>query len=703
VTRFFTNRVHMKEIGPIAVEYMQRRPGLAAAIPANLPVKAKRKPPKRKAPKVEGAREATAEEIPLVLRDPPWRRPRRPIARRVVKVAPTEWEEHVVFADDEDRNEASEHDDPAVRALATRGARGIEALEARMRETPGGVLPFAARCVDSPRIAVAVALAAGIPKLVEHVELWVSRFPRAAALGALPAALGAPSREQAAAAKLVDMLSGAGMGDVIREAARAYGAEAKAAVDELLDVVPLQACPNEPPSLPRFVSPSALPAVAVPGGALLPASAMLHFLEMLVFSDPDEPYAGIARVARACEPRSLDAFLAALVQAWVKHRSPASGEWVLDAVAQMGRTDAVREVVRAIRAWVRGRATRQRAIAGLEALARGGDAALTALADLAQKGNSRTIVEHATELMGSVAQERGMNEDDLADRLVPTLDLEADGSAVLDYGTRSFKVTLDEHLAPRIVGADGAVVASAPKAKKTDDPAKARAAIARMKSLKAGLAGLARTLVFRWELAMIDGRKWRELRPILEHPIQGRLARTLVWGAYSAGRLVHTFRVAEDGTFAGEDDERFELAPGTGVGIPHPFELGAPLCARWAGVLADYELIAPFPQVSRPIATATDDEKQTRTVQRFEDVEVPYMALMGRIEARGWKRSESEGGIASGHHRRIRGVEAWFAFTVDWNEVLPETIAIGRVGFARFDPVVFSEIAYDLSVFGQRA
>jgi hypothetical protein len=48
--------------------------------------------------------------------------------------------------------------------------------------------------------------------------------------------------------------------------------------------------------------------------------------------------------------------------------------------------------------------------------------------------------------------------------------------------------------------------------------AESPAAIARMKSLKAGLAGLARTLVFRWELAMIDGRKWRGHYPFLEWP-----------------------------------------------------------------------------------------------------------------------------------------------------------------------------------------
>jgi hypothetical protein len=274
---------------------------------------------------------------------------------------------------------------------------------------------------------------------------------------------------------------------------------------------------------------------------------------------------------------------------------------------------------------------------------------------------------------------------------------------VLDYGPRSYKVTLDENLAPRILDASGAVLPKAPAAKKTDDGPKARAAIARMKSLKAGLAALARTLVFRWERAMIDGRKWRTLGPLLEHPIQGKLARALVWGAYVGARLAATFRVAEDGTFASEEDEPFEPPAGAVFGIPHPIELGQAARARWAEVLGDYRILPAFPQVARPIATPTAEEKGARTVLRFRDVEVRYMALIGRIESRGWKRSASEEGIASGHHKRLRDVEAWFEFTVDWNEPPPETIHVGRVSFARFEPIAFSEIVYDLSVFDQRA
>lgn len=76
-------------------------------------------------------------------------------------------------------------------------------------------------------------------------------------------------------------------------------------------------------------------------------------------------------------------------------------------------------------------------------------------------------------------------------------------------------------------------------------------------------------------------------------------ARSLVWGVFADGELTTTFRIAEDNTFADADDREVQLDASSSVGLVHPVHLSPTELAGWATVLADYELIQPFPQIGR--------------------------------------------------------------------------------------------------------
>ncbi|MGC7317793.1 DUF4132 domain-containing protein, partial [Mycobacteroides abscessus] len=59
---------------------------------------------------------------------------------------------------------------------------------------------------------------------------------------------------------------------------------------------------------------------------------------------------------------------------------------------------------------------------------------------------------------------------------------------------------------------------------------------------------------------------------------------------------------------ADAEDNPFELDENAVVGAVHPAQLSAELLAAWSELFADYELLQPFPQLSRPVYRLTDSE-----------------------------------------------------------------------------------------------
>jgi hypothetical protein len=125
-------------------------------------------------------------------------------------------------------------------------------------------------------------------------------------------------------------------------------------------------------------------------------------------------------------------------------------------------------------------------------------------------------------------------------------------------------------------------------------------------------------------------------RPAVEH-LLWHIVRRLVWGVYAPdGKPAGAIRVAEDRSFATVDDDACTLPDDAIVGIAHPLHLGGDL-PGWSEVFADYEILQPFPQLSRPTFALTAEELTGGRLARFEGVTVPTTKLLG-LERRGWRR-----------------------------------------------------------------
>ncbi|MEU4557529.1 DUF4132 domain-containing protein [Actinoplanes sp. NPDC023936] len=552
---------------------------------------------------------------------------------------------------------------PALLDLAKRGSAEHAAV----------LLPF-----TSPEVAVVMADWLARLKSLRRLALaWLLRHPAEATHALIPAALGkaGTARRQAEGALLA--LHAHGQGETVRATSHRYGTPAAAAIETLLATDPLTVLPAKMPPVPGWAVPGLLPPVRLrDGSGALPAESITHLITVLALSRLDSPWTGLAIVQEACEPGDLAEFAWGAFHRWQLAGAEAKENWTLDALGLLGDDETVRRLTPLILAWP-GDGGHQRAVTGVNVLsAIGSDVALMHLHGIAQRAKFKGLKVAAQTRMAEVADALGLTPEQLADRLVPDFGLAADGSLRLDYGSRHFVVGFDELLRPFVTDTAGKRLTSLPKPGARDDAELAPAAWKRFAALKKDVRTVAADQVRRLEQAMVRGRRWplTEFRRFfVDHPLIWHISRRLVWAIYSPSGPV-AFRIAEDRTFSTVDDEPFTPAGDAVVGVAHPLDLraGRPLIAvaggsaagslaaggsaagplaaggsaagslaAWAEVFADYEILQPFPQLSRETFALTPEEAAGGTLSRFEGVTLPTTRVLG-LERRGWRREEPQ-------------------------------------------------------------
>ncbi|GAA2696096.1 MULTISPECIES: DUF4132 domain-containing protein [Actinosynnema] len=563
------------------------------------------------------------------------------------------------------------------RALIARfGLRAVDRL--LLAPVNADVLRVFAPVLDQ-RVADLMADALGKKKLRWQGLDWLARHGAAALPFLLPAALGKAGRARSAARDAVAVVAGAEGHDAVVEAARAHWGDRAAEVTALvLRIDPLTVLPSKLPAHPAWLDVPTLPGIRLRGHELaLPPASAVDVVTMLTLCSAGEPYAGLAQVREACDPRSLAEFGWEVFDRWRQAALPPKDGWALAALGAVGDDEVVRRLSPLVRAWP-GEGGHTRAVAGLDVLADiGTDVALTHLNGIADKARFAGLKKRAKEKIAQVADKLDLTPEQLADRVVPHFDLSGSGSLVLDYGPRRFLVGFDEQLRPTVADEGGARRKALPKPGAKDDPELAQAAWARFAALKKDLRVIAADQVRRLERAMVGGRAWGAdefTRFLVGHPVLVHLVRRLVWVAVD-GRSTGSFRVSEDNTLSGPADEPFELADGEHVLVAHPLRLGGDLAA-WSELFADYEILQPFPQLSRPAHRLSDEERAGTRLGRFEGVKLPVREVLSLL-ARGWQRTEPlDAGVEPGLVKPVPGGR-YAVVTLDPGLVAGDLDAIG--------------------------
>lgn len=491
-------------------------------------------------------------------------------------------------------------------------------------------------------------------------RLWLERHVETAARALVPATIGRAGAGRRNAEDAVRYLASIGHGPMLITTAEGYGASVHAAVIALVGpddgvltpVPPLFSTPARAArraKVPSWLNLGDLPKISLADGGIMSVEDTGRLILALTSSrlaDPPEPAPGdpegpfgrpmvvesweaaqpmvappdpeVEKLIAGCDRPSLAEFGRALMEAWISGGLPPSEAWVVVAQAHLGDDATVDYLAPKVRAWPQD-SRHQRAIEGYAVLcAIGSDAAMRHLLAIEQRMSRGSRNDRLRVYLAQVAAGRGMTVAQVADRLAPTLGLDA--GITLDYGPRSFPVVTDEHLTAFVQGPTGKLLARPPKPGVRDTKPEAYPWFLQFKK---DLRAAAAVQLVRLERDMFAryARPARDLPGfLLPHPILGPIARRLLWGEYDAGdRLIRAVRVAEDGTLADLDDDTVTLDGDARVRIVHPAELGDDLTA-WARVFADYEIMQPFPQVNRPAVVLTAAERAATSLPGFGPV-----------------------------------------------------------------------------------
>ncbi|MBK9263149.1 MAG: DUF4132 domain-containing protein [Polyangiaceae bacterium] len=599
---------------------------------------------------------------------------------------------------------------------------GVEAIGGYPRIAAANSIHFASTLkdiVESPKIALFYAYARTLKNARRYAEVWLQKFPKAAAVGLVPTAVGPHTKAREQAESALRFLVARGHGEVVRSVGESYGREVKAALDAALDADPRDRYPAKLPKLGSWCNVEKMPRPLLKGREkALPKQAVEAIFMMLAFSTPDSLYVGIEDVIAICDRASLEDFSWALFNEWQMAGASSKENWAMQQLGILGGDEVARKLTPLIRTWP-GESLQARAVSGLDILARiGTDLALMHLNGIAQKVKFKGLQEKAREKMDEVAQNRGLTADELADRLVPDLDLDPDGSRTLDFGPRQFRVSFDEALKPVVVDSSGKPLSDLPKPNKSDDAAKAKEAETIWKTLKKDVKAIAQNQIVRLELAMCSQRRWEldSFRALfLEHPLLIHLVRRLIWGVYTEeGARTGAFRVAEDSSLADAHDSAFSLPDGAYVGIVHPLELPDSEKAAFGQILGDYGVVQPFQQIGRDTYGPTDEERKSASINRREGHFVPVGKILGLVE-KGWRKGHPQdagwiwdmykplpGGLTATLDLRT-GIAADMQMTEPKQEI--GSIFVSHKQNSKFtlgdlQPVVYSELVRDLVQLG---
>jgi predicted DNA-binding WGR domain protein len=488
-----------------------------------------------------------------------------------------------------------------------------------------------------------------------------------------------------------------------------------------------------PGKLAGFAEPARLPPLLV-GERRLNDAQVPAVLAALRASPLGSPHALVAALKQHADRASLDAFAWKLFELWLADGAPSKEKWAFLALGHLGGDAVALKLTPLVRAWP-GESQHQRAVTGLECLrAIGTDTALIQLNGIAQRLKFKGLQNKAREFMEAIAQDRNMTRDELEDRIVPDLDLDERGTRVFDFGPRRFEVVLGPDLKPLVRDEDRKLREDLPKPGAKDDAAKASAAVADWKVLKKALREAVKVQAFRLEQSMVVGRRWtpEEFQTLLvRHPLMVNLVRRLLWGGYDArGKLGRTFRVTEEGEYADAEDRPCALDGLASVGVVHPLHLSDEERAKWGQVFGDYEIIAPFPQLGRPVLGLEGDEAKAKELTRFAGKKIPGVSVASNLEKLGWQRGPlHDHGDYYEHYKHFPSADVTAMTEYDealWAHSIADPVKVGvksctfwagrvvpdwlsrrdpkkALKLADVDPVVLSEVLADLTFLASKA
>ena len=332
--------------------------------------------------------------------------------------------------------------------------------------------------------------------------------------------------------------------------------------------------------------------------------------------------------------------------------------------------------------------------------------AIQILLSIGNRFRTKALRQAASEHVQALAEREGWTIDELADRTIPDagfarpVDEEGQPTGtvaelVLDYGPRSFTVTLNDELEPVITREDGKGVKAPPAPAKSDDAEKAKEAKKAFSEAKKQVKEIVKLQSERLYEAVCTQRGWPFedwQRYLARHPIVGKLCTRLVWSAFApskpgeAGEFLTNFRPLEDGSLTNEQDKPVTPDPRAIIRVAHDCNTPEPFRPLWNQHLKDYDVTPVFQQFGRRVFELPAERGESTEIKDFVGHMITTFKLRGKANRLGWVRGDAEdGGTFTRYRKPFPSLElqAVLEFTGSY---LPENdiaAALGSLSFER--------------------
>lgn len=364
---------------------------------------------------------------------------------------------------------------------------------------------------------------------------------------------------------------------------------------EALRVLPWHEA-SSTPTLPRFFSPLLYPPLLVrddPSRAL-PLDLYEEIGRML--KSREEPQ--LEALEAFVDPGSLGRFCAQLFDDWTRAGHPSKEDWVCEVMARFGKLEFARRLHDPMDLWLSYSTSNPgKAISSL--LRRTNPYHLELLDSLHHGAYSRQARSLARARLARWAKQEGRGDDDdaieqLLDAYTPTLGVSARGRFSPD-NERSYLVALDKDLRPVLIA---------------DEEALDAASALKWEHTRSMFEHHFEQMTGRLERALITQRRWsleHWRAHIAGHPLLASLATRLIWCDIRPGKNGRTrgtprfWRMDESRECVGIDDETITLDASRSIMLAHPLWMTPEELRAWLLLMSDYEIIAPFEQLQRPV------------------------------------------------------------------------------------------------------
>lgn len=388
-----------------------------------------------------------------------------------------------------------------------------------------------------------------------------------------------------------------------------------------------------------------LPALMGTDGERLDDNIKLYLLLQSIdyTAGPNERLKEVKNYASAA---SLSDLVRELTLHWIQKDAPSKEKWVLYLSALFGDDRLVELIAPQVKTW----ADNSRGAIAAEAvksLAYMSDSsALMTIDKIKRTIKNRQVKAAAEEALITAAENQGLTQPELEDRLITSLGFDEKGTQRFDYGNRSFvvKVTSDLELSVKSEET-GKAIKNLPAPGQNDDEQLAAESKARFSKLKKDLKSMISIQSARLEESLSKQRLWSAPdweALFVQNVIMRNFAVGLIWGTYEENQLVDTFRYMEDGTFNHVDEEEYELASNARIGLVHPLELDEHVLSDWRQQLEDYEIKQPFEQLNRAVYAVSEELQNERKYADLPGEDFSPTAFPKALEKLGWYKGQAQ-------------------------------------------------------------